>query len=419
MFCDIVSSIGVIGAGAMGTGIAQLAVMNNYPVYITDKNPQIITECIKRIDLQLSKLCDKNLITQAQKNSSLAQLTVCVKPEQFSDCDLIIEAVSEDIDIKTEVLISILPYVSDKTIIATNTSSLSVTEIGRRILVSDRMLGIHFFNPAPFQALVEIIKGENTVPAIINTAANLVTQWGKTVVFAADKPGFIVNRVARPYYLEAWRIFEEGFAGITQIDFAMRNLGNFLMGPFELQDYLGHDLSVAVSKSIWEGFNCPERFKISSTQLDLLKAGHLGRKTGQGAYHYYSHENNLHIKPVPALINSQHTSLKYTDDKIYIIEDFAGAASITKTSSNAGDNVLEQYIFARILAAVICEAYRAFKDKVASKTDIDTAMKLGTKYPMGPFEWANYIGLDKCENLFKLLNDVTEDDRFALPEDIN
>ncbi|MCI0366237.1 MAG: 3-hydroxyacyl-CoA dehydrogenase family protein, partial [Phycisphaerales bacterium] len=227
--------------------------------------------------------------------------------------------------------------------------------------------------------------------------------WGKTVVRCNDTPGFIVNRVARPFYLEAFRILQDGYASVDEIDKAMRELGGFKMGPLELTDLIGQDVNAATTQSIWEQLGKPARLRPSAKQQQLVKDGHLGRKTGKGAY---NHELD---PPIPS-IQIARKSLALTDKLHEAIEKFAGLGTDQIGSE------LERYVFARVLVSIINEGAWAFTEKVASAADINTALKLGTSYPKGPLEWAEEIGYSVCGELLDALNASVVDKRFESPE---
>ncbi|MCH8211205.1 MAG: 3-hydroxyacyl-CoA dehydrogenase, partial [Planctomycetes bacterium] len=278
------------------------------------------------------------------------------------------------------------PALRGDCIIATNTSSLSITKIGETIGQPHRTVGMHFFNPAPIMKLVEVIQGAETDPAVVDRVAEIAVGWGKKVARAADVPGFIVNHVARPYYLEAFRILEDGYASPDVIDGAMKSLGGFRMGPLELTDFIGQDVNTATTRSVWEQLDRPALLTPSQLQETLVADGYLGRKTGRGVYDYGGDE------PVVTL-RVDHRSLEMTAELREAASGF-----VRKATNEAGDE-LEEYIFARILVALITQAKLANERGVAEKADIDTALKYGVNYPKGPFEWADQIGPERVNAL--------------------
>jgi len=371
--------VGIIGAGTMGAGIAQIAAISGWNVELMDVDEATVHTAIEGICKRFDRLVEKSRITPTQRDVAAKNLLVATTPDCFSNCELIIEVVVEDLDIKAKVLGNVIPALNSDCIIATNTSSLSVTKIGEAIGQSHRTVGMHFFNPAPIMKLVEVIKGDKTDIALADRVAKIAESWGKKVARAADVPGFIVNHVARPYYLEAFRILEDGYATPEQIDNAMKQLGGFRMGPLELTDLIGQDINTATSRSVWEQLDRPLLLTPSKLQEQLVVDGFLGKKTGRGVYDYTGDS------PCAA-IDIDLIQLKLNEQQRDAASGFAKAA----TEKN-GDE-LQQYIFARILTALFTQAEHAYERGVAEKSDIDTALKFGVNYPKGPFEWAQQIG---------------------------
>jgi 3-hydroxybutyryl-CoA dehydrogenase len=291
----------------------------------------------------------------------------------FADCGLVIEAVVENLEVKRSLFASLEGIVGPNAVLATNTSSLSVTAIASGCARPDRVLGVHFFNPPTVLPLVEIVPGLATDPAVTEHIQALVDAWGKSTVLASDTPGFIVNRIARPFYGEALRIYEEGIADMPTIDWAMRELGGFKMGPFELMDFIGNDINLAATKSVYEAMFQDSRFKPTLTQQRLNDAGFLGRKTGRGYYDY----SKGAVQPEP-----------------------------TK------DDDLGDLIFRRILSMLINQAADALYYRVASAHDIDRAMTLGVNYPRGLLEWADEVGIDETVKWLSALQEFYGEERY-------
>ncbi len=394
--------IGVVGAGTMGAGIAQVATAAGWPVKLYDIEQTLVDQAIENIKNRFHRLVQKNRITEEDATTCQKLITTTISLEELSDCDLIIEAVVEDFDIKTKVLAQIGAITQDA-IIATNTSSLSVTSLGDASGFADRIVGMHFFNPAPIMPLVEIINGERSSISAIQRATLLAEVWGKTVVQVSDTPGFIVNRVARPYYLESWRIVDDGIATVDCIDETMQSLGEFKMGPFMLTDLIGQDVNLATTRNVWTRLGKPTRLAPNAKQESLVERGNFGRKSGCGAY---AHDDKENVIPAVFIETEE---LEISDHLAVAINDFCLEACCTSGS------MLEKYIFSRILGGIMNEAMWASIEGIATSKDIDTAMKMGTNYPRGPLEWVDVVGIEKVQNLLSALNETVSDDRFASP----
>lgn len=365
--------VGVLGAGTMGAGIAQVAAQSGHKVFLVDTNLNVLQNAEKNLHKTLDKLIEKSKITEAFKKSIIENITFSQDKSNFSNCSLIIEAIIENIEVKHLVFKELEEIVSQECILASNTSSLSIASIGSVLKNPNRIIGIHFFNPAPLMPLVEIIPAVQTSEFILNQAKNIIDSWGKMSVICKDTPGFIVNRVARPFYGEALRIYEEGIADFATIDWAMTAIGGFRMGPFTLMDYIGNDVNYTVTETVFEAFYYDPRFKPSFTQKRHKEAGFYGRKSGRG---FYSYAENAEM-PLPN-------------------QDFE----------------LGNQIFMRILCMLINEAYDALQLKIASKEDIDLAMQNGVNYPKGLLAWSEEIGLEKVFEVLQNLFEEYGEDRY-------
>lgn len=357
--------IGVVGAGTMGAGIAQVAAQAGHGVVLTDTNPDQLQRAEQQIVKSLDKLVEKGKFSFEQAEAMKASLTYSTQLSDHSSASLVIEAIVEKHDIKHQLFEQLEQTVGPNCILASNTSSLSIASIGACLKDASRFLGIHFFNPATLMPLVEVIPGVATAIEHTTHIEALITSWNKTVVVCKDTPGFIVNRVARPFYGEALRIYEEGLADFATIDWAMTEMGGFKMGPFTLMDYIGNDINYTVTETVFAAFYYDPRFKPSFTQKRHMEAGFLGRKTSRGFYDYKE-----------------------------------GSQLPTPTK----DPILGQLIFERILVLLINEAADAVFMQVASPNAVDLAMTKGVNYPKGLLAWADELGaewvLNKLENLF-------------------
>lgn len=371
---DTLPRIAVIGAGAMGVGIAQVAATAGHRVVLIDTAPVALTRARLGLDAVLTRIVQKGNLPADEAREIGARIEMVDSLAAIDAAGLVIEAIIEDAAAKVEEFSRIGNIVSGDCIVATNTSSLSITALAAAIPHPERFLGIHFFNPAPLMPLVEIIPGLRTAAPTLEFARNLVSRWGKVAVTARDTPGFIVNRVARPFYTEALAILEEGIADCATIDWAMREIGGFRMGPFELMDLIGNDINATVTRTIWQQMFHDSAFKPSIVQQRLVEAGFLGRKSGRGFYEYGEHAP----RPEP--------------DR----DETAGRA-----------------ICDRVLALLINGAAEALRLRVASRDDIDLAVTKGVNYPRGLLLWADEIGIPLVVERLRSLFEEYRDRKFA------
>ena len=357
--------VGVLGAGTMGSGIVQVAAQNGHKVVLVDLNEQILKRSNDGLLKIMNRLVEKERITQDQADSTIANVSYSQDIHDLNECGFIIEAIVENIDVKSKVFTQLEKIAPKRCILASNTSSLSIASIGAALQDPSKIIGIHFFNPAPLMPLVEIIPAVQTSEETLNISRSLIDGWGKVTVLCKDTPGFIVNRVARPFYGEALRIYEEGIADFATIDWAMTSIGGFRMGPFTLMDYIGNDVNYTVTETVFTAFYFDPRYKPSFTQKRHSEAGYLGRKSGRGYFDY--REGAANPKPIE-------------------------------------DAVVGQQIFDRILVMLINEAVDAVFLNIGSKDEIDLAMTKGVNYPKGLLKWADEIGLEnvllKLEAMF-------------------
>ncbi len=361
--------ISIIGSGTMGSGIAQVAATAGCTVKLFDLNQEALAKSKNALETTLTKLVEKEKIDSIEKTRIQNNISYVNTLKDLSDSDLVIEAIVENLEVKRKLFSELENYVSPETILASNTSSLSIASIAASCQKPERVIGIHFFNPAPLMQLVEVIPAVQTSAEVLEKTIKTISDWKKMVAVAKDTPGFIVNRVARPFYSESLRIYEEGVADFATIDWALKTLGGFRMGPFELMDFIGHDVNYVVTETVFKAFYFDPKFKPSFTQKRLVEAGFLGRKSGRGFYNY-SQE-----LPAPK-----------------------------------EDMVLAKSIFERVIVMLINEAADTFFLNIASAKDIDNAMTKGVNYPKGLLAWADELGIQWCVNkIDKLYNEYHED----------
>lgn len=369
-----VNLIGIVGAGAMGSGIAQIASQAGHDVVLFDLSQEALTFSSSKLQKVMNRLIEKGKVTSDEAIAIQERIVRTTMVASLKDCDLIIEAVVEDLEVKKRVFKSIEEIASKEVIIASNTSSLSITSLASFCAHPERVVGLHFFNPAPLMPLVEIIPALQTKSDLPKQLTDLMRKWGKSPVIAKDTPGFIVNRVARPFYGEALRILDEGIADVSTIDASMRQTG-FRMGPFQLMDLIGHDVNYSVTESVFRSFYCDPRYMPSITQLKLVEAGWLGRKSGRGFYNY-NDENEATV--VPGQL----------------------------------DPNVQVEISERIISMLINEAADAVYLGVASAEDVDTAMLKGVNYPKGLLVWAEEMGLQKVVRIIDALRGTYGETRY-------
>ncbi|MFJ3905245.1 3-hydroxyacyl-CoA dehydrogenase [Streptomyces sp. NPDC090025] len=477
-------SVAVVGAGTMGQGIAQVALLAGHPVRLHDTAPGRAAEAVAAVAGRLDRLVEKGRKTPVERDAAVARLHAAESLDELADAALVVEAIVERLDVKQGLFAALEKVVGDDTVLATNTSSLSVTAIAGRLRLPGRFVGLHFFNPAPLLPLVEVVSGFATDPAVATRAYETALGWGKTPVRCADTPGFIVNRVARPFYAEALRIFEQGAADPATIDAALRECGGFRMGPFELTDLIGQDVNEAVTRSVWESFHQDPKFTPSLAQRRLVESGRLGRKAGHGWFPYADGAERPEPHTAPAAeaparilvrgdlgpaeplvelfgragievrrlpgdglvelpgggrlyLADGWTSSECTGEEVLHFDlalDYAAAERIVLSAGRrvAEGTVAEAVglfqalgkrvsviddvpgmIVARTVAMLADLAADAVDRGVATAEDVDTAMRLGVNYPLGPLEWAGRIGHARVRDLLKNLDERHPGGRYA------
>ena len=358
----------------MGAGIAQVAASAHHDVTVFYSSPDAILKAKSGINNSLRKIVEKGKLESDAAATIFSGIHFVADPGRLSHCTLVVEAVVEDLSVKQKVFADMEKVVPPESILATNTSSLSITSIAASLKHKTRFIGLHFFNPAPVLPLVEIIPGYQTSDETVAASKIIIEAWGKIAVVCKDTPGFIVNRVARPFYGEALRIAEEGIADIPTIDWAMKEIGRFRMGPFELMDLIGIDVNYAVTETIFKALYYDPRYKPSLIQKRMVEANALGRKTGKGFYDYHDDARNA------------------PPDK---------------------NEKVAKKIFLRILSMIVNEASELVF-RTASMEDIDLAVTKGVNYPKGVFRWADEIGIGRIVAELQSLYEEYHEDRYRI-----
>ncbi|MCH0538696.1 3-hydroxyacyl-CoA dehydrogenase [Streptomyces sp. MUM 203J] len=478
------STVAVVGTGTMGQGIAQVALVAGHPVRLYDALPDRADEAATALLARLDRLVAKGRLTPDERDSAAARLRPAAALEELADAALVIEAIVERLDVKQELFGALEKIVAEHCLLATNTSSLSVTAIAGGLRLPGRFVGMHFFNPAPLLPLVEIVSGFATDGTAATRAYETVAAWGKTPVRCADTPGFIVNRVARPFYAEAFRVYEERGADPATIDAVLRECGGFRMGPFELTDLIGQDVNEAVTRSVWDSFFQDPKFTPSLAQRRLVESGRLGRKTGRGWFPYEEGAERPQPRTAPAAepprnvvvrgdlgpaeplvelieqagievrrrsgdgsidlpsdgrlcLADGETSSEYPDDQIIYFDlalDYSAATRIALSTAGATDpGALDEavglfqalgkqvsvigdvpgMIVARTVAMLADVAVDAVERGVATAEDVDTAMRLGVNYPVGPLAWGEQVGYAHVCSLLEKLHTRYPTGRYA------
>ena len=430
--------IGIVGSGTMGIGIAQVAASAGHPVLLFDQCAGAAQAAIGQMATRLNTQVSKDRLDPAMRYLTLSRMRVIDSLEGLKACPLIIEAITENFDAKCSLLLQLEEVCTKTCLLASNTSSLSITQLSAELKHPKRLLGLHFFNPAPVMPLVEVVAGHLTDPNLIKRASTIVRAWGKQPVHTRSTPGFIVNRIARPFYNESMRALEEGVSDCTTLDALIREAGGFKMGTFELTDLIGQDVNYAVTYSIFEAFYGDRRFQPSLIQKQRVDAGLLGRKSGQGFYDYTQGAFAPSVSEVTSdLLVSQCTvegSANWANGLIQRCQHHdipvnqvpgrgllrIGDATLALTDGRLakaqGIGFLQQLgikvtcltdspalIVLRTWAMLANEAAEALLQGVASATDIDLAMRTGLGFPQGPLAWADGFGLS---NLLTVLQNL-------------
>lgn len=377
-----VERIGVVGAGTMGAGIAQVAALGGYETRLHDPVPIALENGLERLRAALAKGAIKGLWSEDESETASDRVGAAKRLEDLCECELVIEAAPEDLALKRALFGSLAEICGQKTIFATNTSSLPVSAIADGVANPERVVGMHFFNPPALMKLVEVVFTERSSREALDATAEVGRRMGRIPILAKDSPGFIANRLARPFTLESLRMLADGVADAETIDRVCRLGGGFRMGPFELIDLIGLDVNLSVARSFYEQGGKPERWRPSPIQEKMVAAGRLGRKSGWGFYEY---DGGPHREPDPDLGIEAPT---------------IDPAELRKIDA-AGPRVLP-----RLFAQIANEAAFALEEGIGAPADMDTAMRLGFNWPLGPLELTELIGRERALDLLEELRET-------------
>jgi len=383
-----VEHIGVVGAGTMGAGIAQIAALGGYETRLHDPIPAALETGIERLYKSLAKGATKGLWSEADADAASGRVGAARNLIDLGECDLVIEAAPEDLGLKRELFDALAQACGRDTILASNTSSLPITAIAAEVTGRERVVGMHFFNPPALMKLVEVVATADSAAEALEATTAVGVRMGRTPIQAKDSPGFIANRLARPFTLESLRMLADGVADAATIDRICRLGGGFRMGPFELIDLIGLDVNLSVARSFYAQGNQPERWRPSSIQEELVAAGHLGRKSERGFYDYSDPPNP----------NSSVPSHKLSRQG----ENGPGELTLDQEQLAAIDPVAPQ-VLPRLIAQIVNEAAFALEEEVGSPDDMNTAMRLGFNWPRGPLELTELLGAERAVELLESL----------------
>jgi 3-hydroxybutyryl-CoA dehydrogenase len=373
-----VERVGVVGAGTMGAGIAQIAALGGYETRLYDSIPAALESGLEKLNASLNKGAGKGMWSEAEADAASGRAGGAHRLSDLAECDLVVEAAPEDLTLKRELFAALAEACGPETILASNTSSLPITAIAAQVPGRERVVGMHFFNPPALMKLVEVVATADSAPAALDATTKVGERMGRTPIRAKDSPGFIANRLARPFTLESLRMLDDGVADAATIDRVCRQGGGFRMGPFELIDLIGLDVNLSVARSFYAQGGEPERWRPSPVQEGLVAEGHLGRKSGQGFYDYSD-------PPSPASAVPSHQLSRQTA---------SGTGELTLDPDElAKIDPAAPEILPRLLAQIANEAAFALEEQVGSPADMNTAMRLGFNWPRGPLELTELLGV--------------------------
>jgi 3-hydroxybutyryl-CoA dehydrogenase len=386
-----IERVGVVGAGTMGAGIAQIAALGGYETRLHDPVPAALEEGTARLRVALTKGAAKGLWSEREAEDASARAGSARHLDDFCDCDLVVEAAPEDLGLKRELFAALAETCGAKTILASNTSSLPVTAIAAGVANPERVVGMHFFNPPALMKLVEVVATAESSEAALRATTEVGRQMGRTPIRAKDSPGFIANRLARPFSLESLRMLAEGVADAPTIDRVCRLGGGFRMGPFELIDLIGLDVNLSVARSFYSQGGEPERWRPSEIQERMVGEGRLGRKSRRG---FYAYGDGPH---------------RAADPDLGIEAPTLDPAELARIDPAA------EAILPRLFAQIANETAYALEEQVGSPADMDTAMRLGFNWPRGPLELTELIGADRAATILEALRAERGDAYLSAP----
>lgn len=453
-----IHTVAVIGSGTMGAGIAEVAASSGHQVLVYDIAPDAVARAIDGIRTRLESRVMRGKLTAEACEKSIARLIAVNDIHALAAADLVIEAASERLEVKTALFRQLGEICPPQTLLTSNTSSISITAVAADVRHPERVAGLHFFNPAPVMKLVEVVSGLATSSEVADRLCELAVSWGKQPVRCQSTPGFIVNRVARPFYSEAWRALEENVAQAQDIDAALREGAGFPMGPLELTDLIGQDVNFAVTCSVFNAFWQERRFLPSLVQQELVLGGRLGKKTGQGVYDWHGEKPAAQwLAPVGAMVSpmavqkrsdgvteldevllvdttgetAQSLAMRL-NRPVVVVDRMDGDAVVIATAASNPRSATQKAIYHlqqqgkrilhmtdypglllwRTVAMIVNEALDALQKGVASEQDIDTALRLGVNYPVGPIAWGERLGWQRLLILLENLQRHYGEERY-------
>lgn len=440
--------VAVVGAGVMGSGIAQVAASAGHEVRLCDSLPKVADKAKERIAASLGRLKDKGKIDQAEAEARMARIKVATELAELKGCKLVIEAISEELGAKASLFGRLEEVCGDDVVFATNTSAIPLQQIGAKIKHPERLVGLHFFNPAPVMRLVEVVRHKDVDEGLLPALTSLMEAWGKDPIVVMSAPGFVANRISRPFFVEAMRLHEEEGVPVKVVDECLRSCAGFRMGPFELMDLIGIDVNLANNKGIYQALGDYPRIEPGKVQERMLAKGRLGRKSGQGFYDYGKEKKTAgkenardgsasHWKLIKGLVQTEGRRASDIGPETAVydwhLQKQAPSAIAVSFSQGSGERFRAKVrehlakanvrmhevpdtpglVVLRTLSALLAVAADALADGIASLPDMDKAMRLGMNHPFGPKGWLGMIGADAVKRTLAGLDASAPPGRYA------